>query len=113
MPAAVTALVAVATATPDPDAARVDVEVTLFADLDDGRRVVVDGRGYGLVGHGFAPGHVPPVEEVDVRNCLLPDDDDDPEPLPWAWAVRQLAERGVTTTEAALRALPPYVVEIS
>jgi hypothetical protein len=113
MPAAVTALVAVATAQPSPAANRVDVDVTLFAGLADGRRVAVHERGFCMVAHGASPGFVPPVEEIDVRNVLIPDDDEDPEPLPWEYLVVRLADEGVLTTVAELRALAPYAVRLS
>jgi hypothetical protein len=109
---AVVRLVATGIVQPQPERNRVEVDVALRAELDDGRVVDVRHHGFAIaaMNAGDVTGIVPPVDEVDVRNVLIPDDDDDPEPLPWAVHVEDLREQGVEATVEALKAVPYDVV---
>lgn len=104
--------------------------VSEFADLSDGRRLVLhDERGWTdslrtavTDGEALPADWSPPVDPWafvtrgdvvrSVLNVVLPDDDDDPDDHPYEWLAGLLIGRGVHTSASELRVLP-YEVELS
>jgi hypothetical protein len=98
----------------------VHFRVREFADLADGRRVILhDERGFTSVFR--VAGQPPPADqwnqltladvERDVRNTVLPDDDNG-EDHPWEWLAELVRRHGIDVSVAELRQVP-YVVEFS
>jgi hypothetical protein len=93
--------------------------VSEFADLDDGRRVILhDERGFTVGWVGLDPNEATGVGGVresaaalenHVRNVVLPDEDDGEE-HPWVWLARLARDSGLEVTAEQLRPLPYRVV---
>jgi hypothetical protein len=101
------------------DGRSVSFDVTEFALLADGRRVVLrDGLGF-TIGWGSAVAATTDVWTTlavgdlvrDVLNVVLPDDDDG-EDHPWEWLAELARDRGLDVTAVDLRAVP-YEVELT
>ena len=91
----------------------VSFDVQEFAELTDGRRLVLHReRGFSLSG-GVDPWAFLTAAslEADVRTTVLPDEDG-PDEHPYAWLSGLLREHGVEASAEQLRTVP-YVVELS
>jgi hypothetical protein len=96
-------------------------QVSEFATLEDGRRVLLHegGRGFTMGGVRSTGGWKASdarwgltLEQLtaDVLLVVRPDDDDDPEPHPWSWLGGLARSRGLDVTAEELRGLPYDVV---
>lgn len=99
-----------------------------FVELEDGRRVVVDNRGFTLssvrelveledgqrvVLENVAParaGLTPDSIRQQVLNVVLPDDDECEEPHPWSELAELARQQGIDVTADKLKALPYEVI---
>jgi hypothetical protein len=115
----------------DDDAAQLDAaqrsasfRVREFAELDDGRRLVLTDETKGSRGFTTMTAYGPGQARLDtwadltaesiesgVRSTVLPDEDDG-EQHPWVWLATRLSELGEPTTPDQLRGVP-YDVELS
>ncbi len=99
-----------------------------FLELEDGRYVVVDNRGFtsssvrelqvledgrhvvlenvAHAGTGFTPESM----RQQVLNVVLPDDDECVEAHPWAWLAEQARKQGIDVTPGELKALTYQVI---
>lgn len=99
-----------------------------YMELNDGRHVVVDSRGFTLssvnelveledgrriVLENVAParaGLTPESIRQQVLNVVLPDEGESDEAHPWSWLVEQALKQGIDVTVDDLKALPYTVV---
>jgi hypothetical protein len=92
-------------------------DISEFALLDDGRRVILHSeRGYAI---GWGSNIEPPADLAtydtresiaqQVLNTVLPDDDG-PDDHPWEWLAELARARGLNVTAEDLRSLPYEVV---
>lgn len=101
-----------------------------FVELEDGRRVVINDRGFTLssarelveledgrrvVLENVAParaGLTPDVIRQNVLNVVLPDDDAEAleDAHPWSWLAEQARQQGIEVTADELKALPYEVI---
>lgn len=99
-----------------------------FVELEDGRHVALDRRGFTLssvrelvelengrrvVLENVAParaGLTPDSLRQDVLNAVLPDDDESEEAYPWSWLAEQARQQGIDVTADELKALPYEVI---
>ena len=117
------------TGTPAPESSQSQsFSVQEFVELEDGRRVVLDDRGFTtssirelvelgdgrrVVLENLAParaGLTPDSIRQDVLNVVLPDDDECEEDHPWSWLAEQARRQGIAVTADELKALPYEVV---
>ncbi len=96
---------------PAPNASQ-SFSVTERITLDDGRRVVLDRRGFtlgapvGSVGDGLTEDLI----KQQVLNVVLPDNDETADAHPWAWLAELADRRGSAVTVDELKALRCEVV---
>ena len=86
--------------------------VSEFVVLEDGRRVVIDHRGFTLgtnVGTVRA-GLTQQVMRQQVLNVVLPDDDECEDEHPWSWLAELARNHGIGVTADELRELQYEVV---
>ena len=96
------------------ESTRLSFSVAEFADLQDGRRVMLhQQRGFSIGGAADVWDHLTPdVLRRDVLTTVLPDDDEPADEHPYEWLVGLLAPHGVGSSVEELRRVP-YVVEFS
>lgn len=118
-----------ATGTPESGPSQsLSFSVREFVELEDGRRVVVDNRGFTtsairelveledgrrVVLENVTParaGLTPDSIRQQVLNVVLPDDDECEEAHPWSWLAEQANRQGIAVTADELKALPYEVV---
>jgi hypothetical protein len=86
--------------------------VTEFVVLQDGRRVVLDNRGFTL-GSNAGPDHAdltPQIMRRQVLNVVLPDDDESEDDHPWSWLAELAGRQGIEVTANELKELQYEVV---
>ena len=99
------------TGAPEPGPSQ-SFSVSEFVVLEDGRRVVVDHRGFTLgsnVGTVRA-GLTPQVMSQQVLNVVLPDDDECEDEHPWSWLAELARKHGIDVTADELKELQYEVV---
>jgi hypothetical protein len=117
------------TGTPEPESSRgQNFSIKVFVELEDGRRVVVDNRGFSIssvrelveledgrrvVLENVAParaGLTPDSIRQDVLNVVFADDDECGEDHTWSWLADQARRQGIDVTADELKALPYEVI---
>ncbi len=99
------------TGAPEPGPSQ-SFSVSEFVVLEDGRRVVIDHRGFTLgsnVGTVRA-GLTPQAMSQQVLNVVLPDDDESEEEHPWSWLAELARTHGIDVTADELKELQYEVV---
>jgi hypothetical protein len=99
------------TGAPEPGPSQ-SFSVSEFIELDDGRRVVLDHRGFTLgsnVGTVRA-GLTPHTMSQQVLNVVLPDDDECEDEHPWSWLAELARKHGIDVTADELKELQYEVV---
>jgi hypothetical protein len=92
------------------DASSVSIAIEQFAELSDGRRIVLDdqlGFSVGLRGRGRSQTWQAMKRrdvEADIRTVLLPDVDDG-EAHPWQWLADRIRNHGVQASPEELKAV--------
>lgn len=98
-----------------PTSRRQSFSVLEFVDLEDGRRVMLDQRGWTQARVGGSDDDPSATTTEDdliesVLNVTLPDNDDNPDDHDWVWLAKLAQARGLDVTEADLRRLQYEVV---
>jgi hypothetical protein len=99
------------TGAPEPGPSQ-SFSVSEFVVLEDGRRVVLDHRGFTLGSNvdTVRAGLTPHIMSQQVLNVVLPDDDESEEEHPWSWLAELARTHGIDVTADELKELHYEVV---
>jgi hypothetical protein len=99
------------TGAPEPGPSQ-SFSVSEFVVLEDGRRVVIDHRGFTLGSNvdSVRAGLTSQIMSQQVLNVVLPDDDESAEEHPWSWLAELARTNGIDVTADELKELQYEVV---